>query len=247
MKIYYRISESSNDSHINQRQWQEKLPYATKQACLLNVIKRFPNSEIYIFVDNISNETWKWINSLQDIKLVQKINAGSDARSMRYLLEEAIRIEDPNEIILFQEDDYIYLPDSEEKIIEALEYGDYVTGYLHPDKFIHPSKGGNPFTPKDNFSELTQVIKSKDHFWMITNSTTNTFATKVGTIKKDIDTWMWGTSDLINTRDFEIFMKLKERNRLVLQPIPSLSTHCLKNHEAPVIGLNINSWEDGLK
>lgn len=246
MKIYYRISESSNIEHQNQRTWQEKLPYATKKSCLLNVIKNFPNSKIYVYVDNISNETMQWLFSLNNINII-KIDAGSDAKSMRFLLEEAFKIEDDNEIILFQEDDYLYLPNSEYKLEEALEYGDYVTGYLHPDKFIHPSKGGNPFTPKDNVSELSHVIKCTDHFWMTTNSTTNTFATKAGTIKKDIDVWMWGTSDLINTKDFEIFIKLKERNRLVLQPIPSLSTHCLKNYESPLTGLNINSWEDALK
>jgi hypothetical protein len=246
MKIYYRISESSNENHEVQRQWQEKLPYATKKACLLNIIKTFTNSEINIFADNVSDDTWTWMSSLENVSL-SKIDAGSDAKSMRILLQEVLKIKDDNQIVLFQEDDYIYLPKSEYKIAEALQYGDYVTGYLHPDKFIHPSKGGNPFTPKDNFSELTHVIKARDHFWMITNSTTNTFATKVGTIKKDIDVWMWGTSDLINTRDFEIFTKLKERKRLILQPIPSLSTHCLKNYEAPIIGLNINSWEDVLK
>jgi hypothetical protein len=198
-------------------------------------------------VDSISDETWKWLNELSDaterVNLV-KIQAGSDAKSMRVLLDEVQKITNDKEIVLFQEDDYLYLPGSEHKIIEALNYAHYATGYLHPDKFWDPSHGGNPYTPMDNVSEPTQVIKTKDHFWMITNSTTNTFATTVGTIKNDMDVWMWGTEDLINTKDFAIFLKLREKGRALVQPLPSLATHCLKGFEAPTVGLSIDSWED---
>jgi hypothetical protein len=247
MKIFYRISESSNSQHAQQRTWQVKLPNATKQRCLLNTLNCFPTAEITIFVDSITDETWKWLNELSDaterVNLV-KIQAGSDAKSMRVLLDEVQKITNDEEIVLFQEDDYLYLPGSEHKIIEALNYAHYATGYLHPDKFWDPSRGGNPYTPMENVSEPTQVIKTKDHFWMITNSTTNTFATTVGTIKNDMDVWMWGTEDLINTKDFAIFLKLREKGRALVQPLPSLATHCLKGYEAPTVGLSIDSWED---
>jgi hypothetical protein len=242
MKIFYRISESSNSNHAKQRTWQVKLPNATKKHCLLNVMECFPTAEITVFVDSITDETWEWLNTLPVI--IKKINEGSDAKSMRVLLNEAASMEDDNEIILFQEDDYLYLPDSEQKIMEALVYADYATGYLHPDKFWSPERGGNPYNSSENVSEQTCVIKTSNHFWMMTNSTTNTFATTVKTIKEDLDIWMWGTEDLINTKDFAIFLKLRERGRSLVQPLPSLATHCLKGFEAPTIGLNINSWEE---
>lgn len=241
MKIYYRISESSNDHHEKTRSWQKKLLNATKKNCLLNVINKFPNADIKLFVDSITEETWKWLQTL-NVKM-QKINQGSDAKSMRVLLKE-VQDENDNEIILFQEDDYLYLDGSEYKMKEALKYSEYVTGYLHPDKFINPSRGGNPFTLDDNISEPTRVIKTSNHFWMLTNSTTNTFMTTAKTIKEDMDIWMWGTSDLINTHDFHIFLKLREKGRKLLQPIPSLSTHCMIGFEAPVAGLTIDSWEE---
>ena len=242
MKIFYRISESTNSQHAAARTWQVKLPNATKQNCLLNTMECFPTAEIKVFVDSITDETWNWLHTLPRIT-IQKIHEGSDAKSMRVLLKEAIELSDNSEIVLFQEDDYLYLPGSEHKIIEALNYSHYATGYLHPDKFWHPSRGGNPFTPMDNVSEPTQVIKTSDHFWMITNSTTNTFATTVGVLKENIDVWMWGTEDLINTKDFAIFLKLREKGRALVQPIPSLATHCLKGYEAPTVGLDIDSWE----
>jgi hypothetical protein len=243
MKIFYRISESTNSQHAAARTWQVKLPNATKKNCLLNTMECFPTAEIKVFVDSITDETWNWLHTLPRIT-IQKINEGSDAKSMRVLLKEAVLLEDDSQIVLFQEDDYLYLPESEKKIIEALNYSHYATGYLHPDKFWHPSRGGNPFTPMDNVSEPTQVIKTSDHFWMITNSTTNTFATTVGVLKEDIDVWMWGTEDLINTKDFAIFLKLREKGRALVQPLPSLATHCLKGYEAPTVGLDIDSWEN---
>lgn len=243
MKIFYRISESTNSQHAAARTWQVKLPNATKRNCLLNTMDCFPTAEIKVFVDSITDNTWNWLHTLPRIT-IQKIHEGSDAKSMRVLLKEAASLEDDKEIVLFQEDDYLYLPGSEHKIIEALQYSHYATGYLHPDKFWHPSRGGNPYTPMDNVSEPTQVIKTSDHFWMVTNSTTNTFATTVGVLKEDIDVWMWGTDDLINTKDFAIFLKLREKGRALVQPLPSLATHCLKGYEAPTVGLEIASWEE---
>lgn len=243
MKIFYRISESTNSQHAAARTWQVKLPNATKRNCLLNTMDCFPTAEIKVFVDSITDDTWNWLHTLPRIT-IQKIHEGSDAKSMRVLLKEAASLEDDKEIVLFQEDDYLYLPGSEHKIIEALQYSHYATGYLHPDKFWHPSRGGNPYTPMDNVSEPTQVIKTSDHFWMVTNSTTNTFATTVGVLKEDIDVWMWGTDDLINTKDFAIFLKLREKGRALVQPLPSLATHCLKGYEAPTVGLEIASWEE---
>lgn len=246
MKVFYRIAESTNSEHAKARTWQVKLPNATKRNCLLNTINAFPNAEIKVFVDSITDETWHWLQSVDGIT-IQKIDAGSDAKSMRVLLKEASELPDDSEVVLFQEDDYLYIEgiDVGERICDILQYTDYATGYLHPDKFIDPSRGGNPFTPSDNVSEPTQIIKCPTQFWMLTNSTTNTFATTVKTIKEDLDIWMWGTDDLINTKDFAIFMKLREgRQRSLAQPIPSLATHCLKGYEAPTIGLTINSWEE---
>lgn len=243
MKILYRISESTNPEHAAKRSWQVKLPNATKRKCLELIIECFPNSEILLFVDNITQDTWLWLLELQSDKLkLKKITAGSDAKSFRELLEYSIKLDD-SEQVLFQEDDYLYLPGSEEAIREALEFGDYVTGYLHPDKFVHPQFGGNPFVEQHGVSEPTRVIQTKSRFWMITNSTTNTFATTVKVLKEDYKEWMEGTSDLINTKDFETFLKLREKGRTVLMPIPTLSTHGLAGFEAPLIGTGYSSWE----
>lgn len=243
MKIFYRISESSNTEHSAQRSWQVKLPNATKQHCLDLLLKHFPTSEVVLYVDNITQPTWEYLLELQGDRVkIKKITAGSDAKSFRCLLEDAIKLPD-SEAVLFQEDDYLYLDGAELAISEALLYAHYVTGYLHPDKFVLPQFGGNRFVEQQGVSELTKVVQTSTRFWMVTNSTTNTFATTAKTLKEDYDIWMQGTEDLINTKDFETFLRLRDRGRTVLMPIPTLSTHALKGFEAPLIGTNIESWE----
>lgn len=242
LQILYRISESTNEEHSKKRSWQIKLPNATKKHCISLIQQYFPNSDIVVFVDNITQETWEWLLD-NDTLTLKKITAGSDAKSFRELLKYSITLEDDTPV-LFQEDDYLYLPGSEKAILEGLEYADYVTGYLHPDKFVLPKYGGNPFVETQGVSEITRVIQTPTRFWMLTNSTTNTFATTSKVLKEDYNIWMEGTKDLINTKDFETFLKLKEKGRSVIMPIPTLSTHALKGFESPLLGTGIDSWEN---
>ena len=245
MKILYRISESSNKIHEDNRAWQKKPEYATKKNCLLNVIKNFPKSEIVLFVDQITDETLQWLKTL-NLQIV-KINEGSEAKSFRCIIDYAIQNYSNDQLVLLQEDDYLYINRPEYKMMEALQYADYVTGYLHPDKFIGKDFGGNPFVERNNESELTRVYKTSDHFWMVTNSTTNTFLTKVKTLKEDYNIFMDGTKSLIHTDDFSNFIRLREKGRKLLQPIPSLASHCLIGFEAPLNANIINSWKEAVK
>lgn len=247
MKVFYRIAESSNKEHESRRTHFQKLSNATKQRCLLNTLHAFPTAEFTIFVDGITDETWNWLLELEQSMervTLHKIYAGSESKSMREMLNVAWELENDSDIILFTEDDYLYLSGSEEALGEILEYTHYATCYLHPDKFWHPNRGGNPYTPTDNVSEQTQVIMTTNHFWMLTNSTTCTFAATVGVLKEDKDLWTTGTSDPIGTSDFGTFLKLREKGRALAQPIPSLATHCLRGFEAPTVGLPIKSWEE---
>lgn len=245
MVVFYRISESTNPEHEKRRSWQVKLKNATKKKCIDNFLECFPTSHIRFYVDSITEETWGYLKSLEGERIeIVKISAGSDAKSFRCMLDGLTTFPStPQTKVLFQEDDYLYLPGAEQAIEEALEFSDYVTGYLHPDKFILPAYGGNPFVEQQGVSEPTRVVKTSTRFWMMTNSTTNTFASRVGTLTEDMELWMKATEDLINTKDFATFLRLREKGRTLLMPIPTLSTHCLKGFEAPLIGTGIDSWE----
>jgi hypothetical protein len=60
---------------------------------------------------------------------------------------------------------------------EGFELGaSFVALYDHPDKYLDPSKGGNPYC--EGGAEDTRVYLTTSCHWKITNSTTMTFAAK---------------------------------------------------------------------
>lgn len=238
--VYYLIS-GTDDPH------PQKLPFATKTRCLGNFLVRWPNARIIFCADNISqsirNELEARIQHTDHT--IWDINGGSHSASFMAVLDHINSHSLPDsKPILIQEDDYFYLQEAEEKMLDALEYGDYVTGYLHPDKFMHPNDGGNPSTPETNVSEITRVVKAPSHFWMLTNSTTGTFATHAGTLRDDYDIWKRHAVGRPMLQDYQAFLDLRKKGRTVLMPIPTIATHVMTRWLAPLIGTHYTSWVD---
>lgn len=225
MKIYYRISDGEDKS---------KVKFATKQRCLENFLRVFPNHEIVVYADNVSDVTYEWLLAMQtgfNWKL-KRTNGGSSAAGFRICLEDAMRLPD-DEIIYFVEEDYLHLTNSYNVILEGLEHADYVSLYDHPDKYIPYNLGGNPEIGDDG-AELTKVFLSKSTHWKITNSTTMTFATSVRTLRADYEIWKIGSGGRI-PEDYMTFMALRGMGRSLATPIPSYSTHCETKWIAPLI------------
>jgi hypothetical protein len=227
MKIYYRISDGEDKG-------KEKLPYATKQYCLENFIRVFPNEEITVYADNVKDSTFQWLLGMQigHTWKLKRTQGGSSAAGFRIVLEDAISLPD-DEIIYFVEEDYLHLSNSRNVILEGLEHVDYVSLYDHPDKYIPFNMGGNPLIGDDG-AELTKVFVSNSTHWKITNSTTMTFATSIKTLKEDEHIWKkYSTGNIPN--DYEAFMELRNNGRSLATPIPSYSTHCEVKWTAPLI------------
>lgn len=241
--VYYLIS-GNNDVH------PQKLPY-TKTECIDNFVKHFPDSHIIFCLDRVTDDLWEYMDTIITRSghkhNMLHLNGGSHSASFLAVLDHiAHRTLPDSKPILIQEDDYLYLPDAEKHMLEALDYADYVTGYLHPDKFMHPNDGGNPSTTDTNVSEPTKVVKTSNHFWMLTNSTTGTFATTVETLRADLPIWKKYTVGKRLLEDYNAFKELRQRGRSVLMPIPTLSTHIMTRWLAPLISTGYDSWEDVL-
>jgi hypothetical protein len=226
MQILYRISNNSYN--------KERLPYASKEYCLSNFIDTVVTKEdqMLIIADGVNNDLLEAISSYvcDNIKIVKK-NLGSNGASFRFQLEYAASLSE-NEIVLLQEDDYLYKNAGwplnldtcySELIDEALSQADYVSFYDHPDKYVAPALGGNKFiSPKG--IENTGIFCTRHSHWKFTNSTTCTFACRARTIKEDIDTWkQFCPAD--HPYDFHAFIALGLRGRTLATPIPGKSTH----------------------
>ena len=214
MKIIYRISDAGYN--------KIKPSYIGNEQCLANATKVFKDADWLVIADNVSEPTENMIRKYVAEDLTKWVSVGHGAGTFNLALDEALTCDD-NEIIYFIENDYLHKPNSDKIIEEGINLGSpFVTLYDHPDKYLDPKDGGNPYC--DGGAEDTRVYLSDSCHWKITNATTMTFAAKVSTLKRTEPTlrkWTQGSYP----EDFKMFLDLRDQGELLISSIPGYSTH----------------------
>ena len=216
MKIIYRISDAGYN--------KVKPEYINNEACLKNFCNVFFDHihDIQIIADNCSEATMAMIRKYIDPACIQAVSVGHGAGTFNLALDRALQGDD-SEIVYFVENDYLHKQLSPEVLKEGFDLGaSFVSLYDHPDKYMSPSIGGNPYC--EGGAEDTRVYLTQSSHWKITNSTTMTFASTVGTLKRVepiIRKWTEGK----HPHDFEMFLELREQNELLITPLPGYCTH----------------------
>jgi hypothetical protein len=215
MKIIYRISDAGYN--------KVKPLYINNKNCLKNSLQVFPQKDIdwLIIIDNCSQDTQNMIWNYYDGE-TQNVSIGHGAGTFNLALDHAIALQD-DEIVYFLENDYLHKPNSDKILQEGFELGaSFVSLYDHPDKYIDPNQGGNPYC--GGGAEDTRVYLTDSCHWKITNSTTMTFAAKVSTLKRTESILRKHTQGSYPD-DFKMFLELREQNELLITSIPGYSTH----------------------
>jgi hypothetical protein len=216
MRIIYRISDSGYN--------KVKPNYINNEACLKNAIQTFPwfDNNWTIMADNISEETRTMIKKYISEKFIKDVSVGHGAGTFNLALDEALGYDDET-VIYFIENDYLHKPNADKIIVEGLQLGaSFVSLYDHPDKYLPPSQGGNPYC--EGGAEDTRVYLTESTHWKITNSTTMTFAATVSTLKRTEETLRKYTQGTY-PEDFKMFLDLREQGELLISSIPGYSTH----------------------
>lgn len=214
MKIIYRISDAGYN--------KVKPDYIDNEKCLANAVKVFKDAEWSIIADNISEETNDMILKYKSRDHINYVSVGHGAGTFNLALDGALKYDD-EEIVYFIENDYLHKPNSLEILKESFDLGaSFISLYDHPDKYLDPSKGGNPYC--GGGAEDTRVYLTDSCHWKITNSTTMTFAAKVSTLKRTEPILRKWTSDT-HPNDFQMFLELRENNELLITPLPGYATH----------------------
>lgn len=219
MKIIYRISDVGYN--------KVKPNYINNVRCLENALKVFKNEDWVIITDNCSSDTLDMIKdvtggvTMKQFELIE-VSVGHGAGTFNIALDKALTYND-DEIIYFIENDYLHKSNSKDLLEEGFTLGaSFVSGYDHPDKYLDPSKGGNPYC--EGGAEETRVYLTDSCHWKITNSTTMTFASKVSTLKKVEPILRKWTSES-HPNDFQMFLELRQNNELLITSLPGFSTH----------------------
>jgi hypothetical protein len=216
MKIIYRISDAGYN--------KVKPDYIDNEKCLQNFCNVFYDNihNIHIIADNCSESTMDMVNKYIDPANIEKVSVGHGAGTFNLALDKALKWED-DEIVYFVENDYLHKYNSPDVLKEGFDLGaSFVALYDHPDKYLDPSRGGNPYC--EGGAEDTRVYLTNSCHWKITNSTTMTFASKVSILKKTEDILRKHTSGT-HPNDFHMFLELRDNDHLLITPIPGYATH----------------------
>lgn len=214
MRIIYRISDGGYN--------KVKPDYITNEKCLANATKVLEGAIFHVIADNTSPETNDMIQKYITKDGVEYVSKGNGAETFNLALDKALTYND-DEIIYFLENDYLHKPNSLKILEEAFELGAaFVSLYDHPDKYMGPEQGGNPYC--EGGAEDTRVYLTDSCWFKITNSTTMTFAAKVSTLKR-VEPILRKHTSGIHPNDFQMFLELREKNELLITSIPGYSTH----------------------
>jgi hypothetical protein len=226
MQFLYRISNNSYNKN--------RLPHATKEHCFFNFLANLftPEDFLHVIADNVNDELHGFLSEHIPVNgKILRVVSGSNAASFRLLLEMVPQLP-RNEVVFLHEDDYLYIPDANDTdqtklnnviVREGLTKADYVSLYDHPDKYLPPTRGGNPFVT-DQGIERTAVFLTQHCHWKYTNSTTLTFAVRVERLIADSPIWSRHVGGA-HPNDFYAFCELLRLGRRIATPIPGRATH----------------------
>ncbi len=231
--VFYRISDMGNPLGRTELDGTF-LSTLNRRKCFNNFIDSFGIENLTIFADNVNDDTIEFIKSkhIDDIIIT---NLGN-TQGFSFLINIALERLNPENILLIQEDDYIFTKDAKQFIFEGIEIGDYVSLFDSLDKYKDSDKGGyNPLITDGG--EDCKVLLGKTTVFKTTNATTGTFATKVKTLKEDYPVIMkYCQPHFPYPYDFLMFRELiTQRNRRIVVPLPGKSSH---------VGLELSPFVD---
>lgn len=191
----------------------------SREECHRNLLETADERVRFTFILDTAKKGEHFIQKGPHIE----ISEGTEAQSFLKLLE-IIEKKDlhPNTIVYLLEDDYLHKPGWADLLFEGLSLpADYITLYDHRDKYI-------------NYPKLTsRIFVTQSCHWRTTPSTTNTFATRFGTLKNDLSVHQRFSSHRKITADHDKFCYLRKNGSMLISSIPGYSTHMDSEYSSP--------------
>ena len=222
--IIYRACGKEMDSNSFN---QSRPDWFSKKKCWESFYMQFgweENTDIIVVFDGSPDEEFaKYLNSF-DINGIKYLNNIGNKESLIYCYELAKKSE--FDYVFFAEDDYLYLPNSYNILIEGLNSIDgFITLYGHLNRYLDPKQTGDITFGQD------YVLLSQSSFWRSEDSTT-------GSVAMSKEFFNLVIEDLIkfNISDCGFYREqLLKNNRRVFSPLPPKSTHVNKFFSSPLI------------
>ena len=216
--IFYRHFNISGNDNKRRPSW------FNFEQCFTNLLSTIEGENVDLHVIMDGDTESNFINQYKGKFILHQIKAGSDQSSFfqTWQIAKETEIKD-TDLIYFLENDYLHLKNWVDKVIELFKtykLPHYVSLYDHNDKYFH--------SMYENL--VSKIFTTETHHWRTTPSTCGSFIVNKKVFNEDynIQTTM--------TSDHQKFLDLNQtKNRLVITPIPGLSTHCMEGLMSPTI------------
>ena len=237
LHIYYRHVHVKEDN-ASRFPAKHRPGWFSHESCFRNLvqtIKADPLAShvkiIVLFDGNVEEFSNDFIAKYRDNRLpnldIQLLRSGSALNAFMIMLHMVRNTQMPDsDLIYLLENDYLHQHGWVSKVFELYESGidfDYLSLYDHPDYYIIPKLANSTY----------RIVHSKSHHWRTAPSTCASFMLNKHTFDRDYEVFRACLDDR------RLFEKLVGKNgRVLLSPVPSLSTHVMAEHLSPVV-----DWE----
>lgn len=211
MIVYYRLSDKKLSASKPAPFTQDIFTIA--KVCLRSFVSAFKDvSPKMVFICDYCPP--KYDKMIRDIVPFEfEIHHTSLGINKTCLMQYEMYDKSDEPCVLFQEYDYLWLPDTGTSLEEGVVYFDYVTPYDHPDKY--------------GIEGIVTAESITNRLWKETQSTTATFGTS-----KEIFT---GEREVFNKYGYIDHSRWLEVTGKLCSPVPSLATHMCAEFMAPHI------------
>jgi hypothetical protein len=219
MHIFYRMSPK-NSAHEARRPRHGFDKLALARMCLksFNEAFRDTNPLVHFLLDGCGSE---WDDMIDHTTVLHhKIEHLESNQNDSYLYQLDLA-KDVNDYVLFQEDDYVYLPNTGQKLLDAMKVLEFVSPYDH----------GEFYTRNTEFHKPPFDIKLVgEQHWRTIDFCTMTYGCHSARL---LD--YWDALHLHGFWDKDTWTEMGKRGAKLWTPIPSLATHMHKDFLSPGI------------
>lgn len=213
MIVYYRMCSLKSSNSKPSPIYQDD-PFMLHRVCLESFVAAFSGiaPKMVFICDYCDTSYTKMIEDVVPFEIdIQHTALGINGTC---LLQYKLFQDSNEDIVLFQEYDYFWKPNTGSEIIKALEELDFITPYDHPDKYATET------------SPAVKVVNNRH--WKNTISTTATFATVRPVFEKHQE-----TLEKHGYIDHARWVEIAQDGGKLWSPIPGIATHMVAEYISP--------------
>jgi hypothetical protein len=222
MLVIYRMCDIKSPLSAKPPVYEDDIT-ALNILCLNSFIMAFTDvkPKVIFICDFCPKEVYDPI--LANVPFEHEVLYSEDGINATMLRAYEIALKESDDVILFQECDYLFLPQSGKKIEEGIKHFGLLSPYDHKNFYLDPSI----------HSSKTDIELFEDHHFRTTERNTMTFGMTREVFLKNLE-----ILNRYGYLDNDVWKEIRVNGNKLWTPLPSFATHMVKDYLSPGI-----DWE----